>query len=94
MEPVNSNFIPKGWDRKEIKRKSGLSKGKIDVYYYSPKGKVYRSKKEILQYIEENKKLTLKIDNFNFKPLLNNSQFTIPLNETKESNPISDSSMI
>jgi len=31
--------LPKGWNREETKRQTGLSAGRIDVYYVSPEGK-------------------------------------------------------
>lgn len=43
--------LPKGWKREEIVRKSGLSAGKIDVYYYSPSGKKFRSKPQLARYL-------------------------------------------
>jgi len=43
--------LPKGWKREEIVRKSGLSAGKIDVYYYSPTGKKFRSKPQLARYL-------------------------------------------
>jgi len=36
--------LPPGWKREEIIRKSGLSAGKTDVYYFSPDGRKVRSK--------------------------------------------------
>lgn len=65
IQSVNENNVPKGWKRDEVIRKRGVNKGKIDIYITSPKGKVFRSKKELSQYIHE-KNLNLKIEDFNF----------------------------
>lgn len=39
--------LPAGWKREEVVRKSGLSAGKTDVYYYSPDAKKVRSKPQL-----------------------------------------------
>ncbi|XP_042198589.1 methyl-CpG-binding domain protein 3a isoform X2 [Callorhinchus milii] len=43
--------LPSGWKREEVTRKSGLSAGKSDVYYYSPSGKKFRSKPQLARYL-------------------------------------------
>eukprot|EP00063_Salmo_salar_P026993 XP_014001828.1 PREDICTED: methyl-CpG-binding domain protein 2-like [Salmo salar] len=43
--------LPPGWKKEEVIRKSGLSAGKTDVYYYSPKGKKFRSKPQLSRYL-------------------------------------------
>ncbi|XP_055721238.1 methyl-CpG-binding domain protein 2-like [Salvelinus fontinalis] len=43
--------LPPGWKKEEVIRKSGLSAGKCDVYYYSPKGKKFRSKPQLSRYL-------------------------------------------
>jgi chromosome segregation ATPase len=66
MADTDENMAPVGWTRKEIVRKRGLSKGKVDVYFYSPKGKLFRSKKQLQEYIVTHD-LPLNIEDFNFK---------------------------
>lgn len=45
MVVETDNRLRKGWKREKVIRKKGLSKGKIDVYIKSPRGKMFRSKK-------------------------------------------------
>nr|CAD7398108.1 unnamed protein product [Timema cristinae] len=55
--------LPKGWQREEVIRKSGLSAGKVDVYYYSPNGQKFRSKAQLAQYLGN----TLDLATFDFR---------------------------
>ncbi|KAM6985906.1 methyl-CpG-binding domain protein 2 [Aplochiton taeniatus] len=43
--------LPPGWKKEEVIRKSGLSAGKSDVYYFSPSGKKFRSKPQLSRYL-------------------------------------------
>ncbi|CAL8341565.1 methyl-CpG-binding domain protein 2 [Gadus morhua] len=43
--------LPAGWRKEEVTRKSGLSAGKTDVYYYSPSGKKFRSRPQLSRYL-------------------------------------------
>uniref|UniRef100_A0AAQ4PM03 MBD domain-containing protein n=1 Tax=Gasterosteus aculeatus aculeatus TaxID=481459 RepID=A0AAQ4PM03_GASAC len=43
--------LPPGWRKEKVIRKSGLSAGKSDVYYYSPSGKKFRSKPQLSRYL-------------------------------------------
>nr|CAG4638663.1 EOG090X0BDJ [Cyclestheria hislopi] len=45
------NALPKGWQREEVIRRTGLSAGKVDVFYYSPNGKKFRSKPQLVRYL-------------------------------------------
>ncbi|XP_071806106.1 uncharacterized protein [Asterias amurensis] len=45
--------IPDGWRRIATQRMQGVSAGKVDVYYWSPTGKKFRSRPQILSYLEE-----------------------------------------
>ncbi|XP_032230201.2 methyl-CpG-binding domain protein 2 [Nematostella vectensis] len=44
---VTCPSLPKGWLREIVLRKSGVSAGRSDVYYYSPDGKKCRSKPQL-----------------------------------------------
>lgn len=43
--------LPPGWKKEEVIRKSGLSAGKSDVYYFSPSGKKFRSKPQLARFL-------------------------------------------
>jgi len=45
--------LPKGWTREEVTRRSGLMSGKVDVFYYSPKGKKIRSKSQLIRSLSD-----------------------------------------
>ena len=50
---TKNNKIGQGWIRREVKRKGGKSKYKIDKYWYSPvKGYILRSYKQLQLFIE------------------------------------------
>ncbi|GFT81482.1 methyl-CpG-binding domain protein 2 [Nephila pilipes] len=51
MATTDCPALPKGWKREEIIRKNGLSSGKIDVFYYSPSGKRFRSKPQLARFL-------------------------------------------
>uniref|UniRef100_UPI00358E9352 methyl-CpG-binding domain protein 2-like isoform X2 n=1 Tax=Myxine glutinosa TaxID=7769 RepID=UPI00358E9352 len=55
--------LPPGWKREEVMRKSGLSAGKSDVYYYSPNGKKFRSKPQLARCLGN----TMDLSSFDFR---------------------------
>ncbi|KAG0726521.1 Methyl-CpG-binding domain protein 2 [Chionoecetes opilio] len=55
--------LPRGWKREEVLRKTGLTCGKVDVYYYSPSGKKFRSKPQLTRYLGE----TVDLSSFDFR---------------------------
>lgn len=56
-------YLPPGWRRLVVFRKSGLSAGKSDVYYYSPDGQKFRSKPQLQAHFGADLDLT----NFDFR---------------------------
>ncbi|XP_076039831.1 methyl-CpG-binding domain protein 2 isoform X2 [Oratosquilla oratoria] len=55
--------LPKGWKREEVLRKTGLTSGKVDVYYYSPSGKKFRSKPQLARYLGD----TVDLSSFDYR---------------------------
>jgi len=51
VKRVDCVGLPHGWTKEEVIRKSGLSAGKTDVYYYSPEGRKIRSKPELVREV-------------------------------------------
>lgn len=59
IERTTPAGLPPGWRREVVVRKSGQSAGKYDVYYFSPNGKKFRSKPQIVRYLGESVDLNL-----------------------------------
>ncbi|XP_055607685.1 methyl-CpG-binding domain protein 2 [Uranotaenia lowii] len=55
--------LPKGWQREEVLRKTGLSAGKVDVYYYSPAGKRIESKPQLARALGD----TIDLSTFDYQ---------------------------
>ncbi|XP_050699685.1 methyl-CpG-binding domain protein 2-like [Eriocheir sinensis] len=55
--------LPRGWKREEVLRRTGLTCGKVDVYYYSPSGKKFRSKPQLTRYLGD----TVDLSSFDFR---------------------------
>ncbi|CAL1270988.1 unnamed protein product [Larinioides sclopetarius] len=70
VEDSPCRTIPKGWRRVVKKRKSGKTKGKFDVYFYSPGGQIFRSKKSLQKHIEATG-IKLNITSFDFSVYAN-----------------------
>ncbi|KAK9408659.1 methyl-CpG-binding domain protein 2 [Crotalus adamanteus] len=60
---VDCPALPPGWKKEEVIRKSGLSAGKSDVYYFSPSGKKFRSKPQLARYLGN----TVDLSSFDFR---------------------------
>lgn len=63
---VSQDFTPPGWTRVATVRKSGSTKGKHDIYYFSPDGKKFRSRKELESAVKQGQ-LRIDLDLVNFK---------------------------
>ncbi|CDY33033.1 BnaA10g12390D [Brassica napus] len=64
--PGDSNWLPPGWRVEDKVRTSGATAGSVDKYYYEPiTGRKFRSKTEVLYYLEHgtSKKGSKKPDN-------------------------------
>ncbi|KAL9890847.1 methyl-CpG-binding domain protein 2 isoform 2-T2 [Glossina fuscipes fuscipes] len=60
---VDCNALPKGWQREEVLRKSGISAGKVDVYYYSPTGKRIDTKPQLARHLGD----AIDVSSFDFQ---------------------------
>uniref|UniRef100_T1JNB4 MBD domain-containing protein n=1 Tax=Strigamia maritima TaxID=126957 RepID=T1JNB4_STRMM len=58
-----------GWEREEVKRQKGITKGKWDVYFYAPGRRTpLRSRPELKKYCEQDLRIKYNADNFNWVP--------------------------
>ena len=63
---VDSSSLPEGWEKRVIQRRTGITKGKWDVFITNPEtGKSFRSKTELQKHLDE-RKLPYTSDAFDF----------------------------
>uniref|UniRef100_T1IU14 MBD domain-containing protein n=1 Tax=Strigamia maritima TaxID=126957 RepID=T1IU14_STRMM len=58
-----------GWEREEVKRQTGITKGKWDVYFYAPGRRApLRSRPELKEYCEQELRVKFNADDFDWVP--------------------------
>uniref|UniRef100_T1IKC3 MBD domain-containing protein n=1 Tax=Strigamia maritima TaxID=126957 RepID=T1IKC3_STRMM len=58
-----------GWEREEVQRQSGATKGQWDIYFYAPGRRfLLRSRPEIQDYCEKTLNVSYNPDEFSWKP--------------------------
>lgn len=65
--------VPCGWERIVKQRLSGKTAGKFDVYFISPQGLKFRSKRSLANYLLKNGETFLKPEDFDFTVLAKRS---------------------
>uniref|UniRef100_T1IK15 MBD domain-containing protein n=1 Tax=Strigamia maritima TaxID=126957 RepID=T1IK15_STRMM len=56
-----------GWEREEVKRQTGITKGKWDVYFYAPGRRApLRSRPELKEYCEQELRVKFNADDFDW----------------------------
>ncbi|XP_012865772.1 PREDICTED: methyl-CpG-binding domain protein 4 isoform X2 [Dipodomys ordii] len=61
--------VPCGWERVVKQRLSGKTAGRFDVYFISPQGQKFRSRKSLANYLHKNGQTSLKPEAFDFTVL-------------------------
>ncbi|XP_047637371.1 methyl-CpG-binding domain protein 4 isoform X5 [Phacochoerus africanus] len=58
--------VPCGWERLVKQRLSGKTAGRYDVYFISPQGLKFRSKRSLANYLHKSGETSLKLEDFDF----------------------------
>ncbi|KAL8212641.1 UNVERIFIED_CONTAM: hypothetical protein K2H54_054168 [Gekko kuhli] len=67
--------VPEGWEKIIKQRQKGKTKGKYDIFFISPQGMKFRSKRALSDYFKKNGEIVLKSEDFDFNaPVWNSEQ--------------------
>jgi len=79
-------IVLEGWRLETRTRQRGGTKGRVDNYWWSPTGKQFRSRVEILRYLKEEQKTTLTLDSKKRKRTSSSRQSAKRSRTTKKTN--------
>ncbi|XP_015280756.1 PREDICTED: methyl-CpG-binding domain protein 4 [Gekko japonicus] len=65
--------VPEGWEKIIKQRQRGKTKGKYDIYFISPQGMTFRSKRALSDYFKKTGEIVLKSEDFDFNAPIRNS---------------------
>ncbi|XP_048343931.1 methyl-CpG-binding domain protein 4 isoform X2 [Sphaerodactylus townsendi] len=78
--------VPEGWGKIIKQRQAGKTAGRYDIYFISPQGMKFRSKRALSDYFKKNGEIVLKSEDFDFNvPVQNSAQLRIQGSTVTES---------
>ncbi|XP_060095625.1 methyl-CpG-binding domain protein 4 isoform X2 [Heteronotia binoei] len=70
---LSPKAVPEGWEKIIKQRQRGKTKGKFDIYFISPQGMKFRSKRALSDYFKKTGEIVLKSEDFDFNAPIQNS---------------------
>ena len=59
--------LPDNWSVKSVKRVDGATRDQVDHYYFTPGGRRFRSKVEVLKFLDQYENWHVYLNQFSFR---------------------------